>query len=167
MSMNSASDRPDADWRPGDRGPGRGPRILLVEDDEDIAGVLRLILEESGYAVVVSRSLAEGLAALALTGFDMIITDGFSSLPRDVIGNTGALLAAAGAIPVALFTAHMIEPAVARSAGFRGVIAKPFDLDVLMRQVHALLSEPTPDNGDPVPATSAVAREMEQVIGYA
>jgi CheY-like chemotaxis protein len=40
---------------------------------------------------------------------------------------------------VALFTAHAIELAQARAAGFRGLISKPFELDELLQQVRELL----------------------------
>ncbi len=74
----------------------------------------------------------------------MVITDGFSAAPAAVVTNTLDVLAAAGATPVALFTAHRLELAAAHAAGFRDLIAKPFDVEVMERQVRALLRAPAP-----------------------
>jgi DNA-binding response OmpR family regulator len=118
-------------------------RILLVEDDVSVEEMLTTILEEQGYSVVIAHSPAEAIAALAAEIFDLIITDGFSRLPGDVLANAAGLLAAAGTTPVALFTGHRIERAAATTAGLSDLIAKPFDLETFEHQVRALLSPST------------------------
>ena len=117
-------------------------RILLIEDDVAVQELMQLLLEEEGYAVVVSRTPADATALLDAVAFDLVITDGFSTVPTAVVTNTLDVLAAAGATPVALFTAHRIELEEARAAGFRDLIAKPFELDALEHQVRALLGAP-------------------------
>ncbi len=119
-------------------------RILLIEDDVAVQELMQLLLEEEGYAVIVSRTPADASALLEAVAFDLVITDGFSTAATAVVTNTLDVLAAAGATPVALFTAHRIELEEARTAGFRDLIAKPFDLDALERQVRALLHAPAP-----------------------
>ena len=115
-------------------------RILLIEDDVAVQELMQLLLEEEGYAVIVSRTPADASALLEAVAFDLVITDGFSAAATAVVTNTLDVLAAAGATPpVALFTAHRIALDEALTAGFRDVIAKPFDLDALERQVRALL----------------------------
>ncbi len=114
-------------------------RILLIEDDVAVQELMQLLLEEEGYAVIVSRTPADASALLEAVAFDLVITDGFSAAPTAVVTSTLDVLAAAGATPVALFTARRIELEETRAAGFRDLIAKPFDLDGLERQVRALL----------------------------
>ena len=48
-----------------------------------------------------------------------------------------------------LFSAHTIEVDEARAAGFRDLITKPFGIEVLERQVRALLGDwrTTPGHG--------------------
>ncbi len=115
-------------------------RILLIEDDVAVQELMQLLLEEEGYAVIVSRTPADARALLEAVAFDLVITDGFSKAPTAVVTNTLDVLAAAGATPVALFTAHRIELEEARTAGFRDLIEKPFNLDALERQVRTLLA---------------------------
>ena len=117
-------------------------RILLIEDDVAVQELMQLLLEAEGCAVIVSRTPADASALLEAVAFDLVITDGFSAAATAVVTNTLDVLAAAGATPVALFTAHRIEFDKALAAGFRDVIAKPFDLDALEGQVRTLLAAP-------------------------
>ena len=39
-----------------------GPRILVVDDEEDVLNVLRLVLSKSGYDVITASSGMDGLA---------------------------------------------------------------------------------------------------------
>ena len=128
---------------------GPSPRILLIEDDAAVQDVMQLVLEAEGYAVVVSRTRAEATALLAAVTFDLVITDGFSQVPQAVVTNTLDVLTAAGATPVALFSAHRIDVAAAHAAGFRDLLAKPFDVETLERQVRTLLGAPPPNAARP------------------
>jgi CheY-like chemotaxis protein len=114
-------------------------RILLIEDDAAVQELMQLLLEDEGYAVVVSRTPADASALLDAVAFDLVITDGFSKAPTAVVTNTLDVLTAAGATPVALFTAHRLELVEAQAAGFRDLLTKPFDLDALTHQVRTLL----------------------------
>jgi PAS domain S-box-containing protein len=59
--------------------PGRGQRVLVVEDDESVRELVILILSRSGYQVVPAPSPRE---ALTLTGRS---PDGFDALVTDVV----------------------------------------------------------------------------------
>lgn len=82
----------------------------------------------------------DAIALLTEVAFDVVITDGFSANPAAVFTTAQALREAAGATPVALFTAHKLELDAALAAGFAGLIEKPFDLERLEQSVRALLS---------------------------
>jgi two-component system, OmpR family, phosphate regulon response regulator PhoB len=116
--------------------------ILLIEDDVMIGELVVTVLEDEGYAVVVCLTPLDAMALLHRVSFDLVITDGFSREPGAVFVNTSDLLRSAGATPVALFSAHKLDLELAKAAGFRDVISKPFDLDILVRQVKVLLGDP-------------------------
>ena len=50
-------------------------RILVIEDDEMIAKMLRSVLEKAGYAVSEARNGKEGLLAQQREAADLVITD--------------------------------------------------------------------------------------------
>jgi DNA-binding NtrC family response regulator len=114
-------------------------RILLIEDDLDVEEMMATVLEEAGYALVVARLPADAEALLREVAFDLVITDSFSQTRAAILTSTTDIVAAAGTTPVALFTGHRVELEAAVAAGFRDLLAKPFDLDTLERQVRALL----------------------------
>ncbi|HRE89449.1 MAG TPA: ATP-binding protein [Myxococcota bacterium] len=60
--------------------PGRGERVLLVEDEDTLRVMARRLLEQAGYSVEVAAHGAEALALLdaagpSFDGFDLIVTD--------------------------------------------------------------------------------------------
>jgi len=114
-------------------------RILVVDDSAAILEVVAAVLEDEGYGVLAAGTQAEATALLEQVAFDLVITDGFSTEPAGALVGSADVLQAAGATPVALFSAHRIELAAAQAAGFRDLIAKPFDVATLAQQVRVLL----------------------------
>ena len=120
-------------------------RILLVEDNEDLAYGLRTNLEIEGYEV---EGVLEGPAALARarTGaFDLVILDvmipgldGFEVLKR--------LRAEGLEVPVLLLTARGEEMDRVRGlkSGADDYVTKPFSLLELLARVQALLRRGAP-----------------------
>jgi hypothetical protein len=56
-----------------------------------------------------------------------------------ILTSTHDVLQEAGVTPVVLFSAHTLELEQAQAAGFRDLITKPFEIDILLQQVHVLL----------------------------
>ena len=125
--------------RPDDVGQHR--RVLVVENDVVLRDIVVKVLEHEGYAVLAVTKPVEAVALLQYVTFDLVMTDGFSGTPGAVLVNSTDVLRAAGATPVALFTAHKLDLDAVQAAGFRDFIAKPFQLDTLWHQVKALLAE--------------------------
>jgi DNA-binding response OmpR family regulator len=121
--------------------PDSPAHILLIEDDPAISELMELVFQDEGYAVTVCASPRQAITLLDRGGFDLVVTDGFSKAPEAVAANTAAVLRRAGATPVALFTAHVIDLASAKAVGFRDLIAKPFDLSTVLQQVQVLLGQ--------------------------
>jgi DNA-binding NtrC family response regulator len=51
------------------------PRILVIDDDPGIRGLLRNVLTREGYEVRESSNGKEGLETLSKTSIDLVITD--------------------------------------------------------------------------------------------
>jgi CheY-like chemotaxis protein len=119
--------------------PDLHPHILLVEDDLVIRELVVELLEDEGYAIIASAVPVDAAALLERVSFDLVITDGFSRTASAVLLSADAVLSEAGVTPVALFSAHTVDLEQAQAAGFRDLIAKPFDIDTMLGQVRLLL----------------------------
>ncbi len=51
------------------------PRILIIDDDRDVLGMLKKMLERAAYEVTIATDGAEGLACFAEAPADLVITD--------------------------------------------------------------------------------------------
>ena len=107
--------------------------ILVVEDKESMAQMLRETLEAEGYSIVIARDGQEGIRQIKENRFDLVLTD--LKLPKkdglEVLkySKTENPLA-----PVIVMTAFgTIETAVAAMKdGAFDFITKPFDTDHLL-----------------------------------
>lgn len=115
--------------------------ILVVEDDPDIVLALTVLLEDAGYRVETSET-GDELAQLAhdRTLPDLILLDMLLS------GRDGREIAAqlkeqpaTSQIPILMLSAHPSGEQEAQRAGADGFVAKPFDVDELLRRITAHL----------------------------
>jgi DNA-binding response OmpR family regulator len=123
-------------------------RILIVEDNKDLALGLRINLEEQGYQVHVTQTIADGLARLRQAQPDLVILD--LSLPDgDGLDLMRRLRAAGDATLILVLTAKSRQDA--KVLGLRGgaddYVTKPFDLEELLARVEVLFRRirPTDD----------------------
>ena len=123
-----------------------GARVLLVDDDEDIASLVRDLLMDEGYAVDILTDVGfESVQeAVAKCEPDCVLLDGSSSSGYGESWDSAAWLASrTPAVPVLMFTAHaqVIAEATSNTSGrsqaasFTGLLSKPFELDELIRLV--------------------------------
>jgi CheY-like chemotaxis protein len=120
-------------------------RILIVEDDGDLAENFAEILEGLGHEVQVAQSAERALELVRETDFDGIITD-FRLPGKNGIELIRELRKAGVAAPVVVVSAYMDfrMQEGAEEAGALDVVAKPVDMDRLVR----LLTEFTEPGGD-------------------
>jgi DNA-binding NtrC family response regulator len=107
--------------------------ILVVEDKESMAQMLRETLESEGYSVVIARDGQEGLRQIKENRFDLVLTD--LKLPKkDGIEILNSSKTENPLAPVIVMTAFgTIETAVAAMKdGAFDFITKPFDTDHLL-----------------------------------
>jgi two-component system response regulator MprA len=124
--------------------PGRSPRVLVVEDDEEIAGVLQRSLRLEGYDV---RMSADGEAALAdARAFvpDLVVLD--LGLPKLDGMEVARRLRADDDVPILMLTARdEVEARVeGLDTGADDYLVKPFDRQELLARLRALLRRRPP-----------------------
>lgn len=120
-------------------------RVLVVEDDQPILSMVIDVLREEGYEVSGVTDGGAALAAIERDAPDLIVLD--MRLPImngwDV---AAALQRREVAIPLLVMTAAQDARLWATEVGAIGYLAKPFDVDDLIRAVgRALASEDEPD----------------------
>ena len=130
-------------------GPGAGPLVLVVEDDEGTSAALEALLGDSGYRVAATR-LGEEAVHMALDlRPDAVLLD--LVLPRSSGLETVRVLKeqdGTGAIPVVAMTGLWLgdQPDVLVSAGFDGSLRKPYTAAQLFAELERVLA-PAPGEG--------------------
>jgi two-component system response regulator MprA len=112
-------------------------RILLVEDDRDVAEYVRRDLEEEGYEVQVCHDGASGLRAAQRTAFDIIVLD--IMLPfMDGLEVTRRLRREHVGTPILLLTARDAPEEIVRGldSGADDYLTKPFSFEVLLARIR-------------------------------
>ena len=119
-----------------------GSRILVVDDDDDIRGLLRTLLERAGHEVSDASDGREGLRELFAGSPDLVILDvampgldGWATLER---------IREVSDVPVLMLTARDAE--LERVRGLKGgaddYVVKPFGRQELVARVDVLLRRP-------------------------
>jgi DNA-binding response OmpR family regulator len=115
-------------------------RILVVEDDRQMAGVLRRGLQEQGHAVDVASDGDEGLTLAISEPYDLLILD--VMLPElDGLSLCRRLRTQHRSMPVLMLTARdAVDDRVAGlDSGADDYLVKPFAFRELLARVRALL----------------------------
>jgi two-component system, OmpR family, response regulator len=132
-----------------------GPRVLIVEDDAELRGILVRGLAEEGFRAEAAGSGADLLRRAVAAPADALVVD--IGLPdtdgRDLCQ---ALRAQGVEAPVLFLTARaaLVERLSAFRAGGDDYLTKPFAFAELVARLHALVRRSRPDE----PATRAGLR---------
>lgn len=140
--------------------PTNEKRILIVDDDDAIRGLLRTVLSRRGFAVDTACNGLEALARLRNCAYAAMLLDLMMPLKNgyDVLDELKATEAERRPIVFVLTAGSSVrdlDPEVVV-----GTIKKPFDLEVLMDIVTACVTvtAPRPQLPDCPPAGSVLAR---------
>jgi DNA-binding response OmpR family regulator len=115
-------------------------RILVVEDEHKLAGVLKRGLEEHGFAVDVAHDGEEGLGLAETVGYDLIVLD--VMLPKlDGLAVCRRLRAHRRDTPVVMLTARdAIDDRVdGLDSGADDYLVKPFAFRELLARMRAVM----------------------------
>jgi DNA-binding response OmpR family regulator len=130
-------------------------RVLVVDDQEDIREMARLILTGAGYEVYTAASGREALAAVRQSQFDLMLLD--INMPELDGWATLRLMradAAHDAMPVAMFSvkSEVRDKVASLQDGAIDYITKPFGVDDLVFRVSRIFS--AADGAPAVPTAS-------------
>jgi CheY-like chemotaxis protein len=118
-------------------------RILVIDDEANLAKLMKLNLERGGeFEVTTASSGAEGLRQLQERAFDLVITD-FVMPGMDGKAVLNAVKQIKPQCPVVLFSVHHDDPAVLTPdvlARADGIISKPMNHENLYRTIHEALA---------------------------
>jgi two-component system, cell cycle sensor histidine kinase and response regulator CckA len=122
--------------------PGRTGRILLIDDEEGVRAVGKMILERAGHTVVLAHDGASGVSMFRLhkDRLDLVLLD--MNMPdlsgAQVLIEIGKI---STAVPVAIVSGYSEQTATAHFHGVNlaGFIQKPFAGSSLTDQVARLL----------------------------
>ncbi|MEN8148481.1 MAG: response regulator, partial [Planctomycetota bacterium] len=115
-------------------------RVLVVEDNVDLAEVLRRGLEEEDYAVDLSLDGEDGLWRATTVDYDVVVLD--LMLPKvDGLEILSAMRRAGRASPVLILTARDATDERVRGLdlGADDYLPKPFEWDELLARLRALI----------------------------
>lgn len=112
-------------------------RVLVVEDEDGIAELIRLLLEDEGYEVAVAHGVPEAKQLLGQHQPQVILLD--YNLPPHNAGHLVQHLEEQGirdAVAVVLMTAANHYERLAQAIGADACVGKPFDIDDLLLVVR-------------------------------
>jgi two-component system copper resistance phosphate regulon response regulator CusR len=120
--------------------PGRGMRVLVVEDEQKVANALREGLQGEHYDVVVERTGESAFFRINTELFDLILLD--LTLPgRDGLAILRAMREKSIRTPVLVLTARdsLEDRVVGLDSGADDYMVKPFAFAELLARIRALV----------------------------
>lgn len=137
------------------------PRILCVEDNQDISGYINNMLKIAGYQTVIAQNLIDGLQLAKNEHFDLILLD------HDLPDGTGLelckLIRALDTHTPILFFSNAIGPRVrqeAIAAGAQGYISKMEAFDILEQAISKLIESTDVKGFAPLSPADEVSTKM-------
>ena len=118
-------------------------RLLVVEDNEKLASLMKKLLSESGFAVDCVETADEAVSVFQLAEYDLVVLD-LSLFDKDGTEVLKSLRKAGHSTPVLVATARadVTQRVQLLNMGADDYIVKPFSLDELLARVRALLRRP-------------------------
>lgn len=116
-------------------------KIIICDDDEGILDMLEMILTESGFEIVPVRNSLQVYDTIRQQQPDLLLLDLWMPvLSGDQILRALRKSAENQHLPVIVISASREGEHIAAEAGADDFLAKPFDLDMLVRKVNQLTS---------------------------
>ena len=114
-------------------------KVLIIEDDDNIAELLRLYLEKDGFTVVIAENGAVGVAEFERFGPDLVLLD----IMMPVLDGWSVCreIRAVSNVPIIMLTAKSdtIDKVSGLEMGADDYIVKPFEIGELIARIHAVM----------------------------
>ena len=138
-----------------------GPRVLVVDDEQQILRALRTSLGGAGYQVETAETAEGALAAAAMRPPEAVILD--LVLPDGSGVEVARELRKWSSAPVIVLSAvgEEREKVAALDAGADDYVTKPVGIDELLARLRAVLRRTTPDS-EPVIEIGGLAVDLEK-----
>ena len=124
-----------------DRVPGVANRILLIEDDPDVARLIRMLAEDEHWHVDVARNADEARRAWRAARPDLMVIDLHLPGEADGVDVFQQARSELRAVPSVLLSAAAEAPQTARALEIE-LIRKPFELEDVVSTFRRYLGEP-------------------------
>jgi len=114
-------------------------KVRIVEDDDNIAELLRLYLEKDGFTVAIAENGALGVAEFERFVPDIVLLD----IMMPVLDGWGVCreIRAVSNVPIIMLTAKSdtIDKVTGLEMGADDYIVKPFEVGELIARIHAVM----------------------------
>ena len=114
-------------------------KVLVVEDDGNIAELLRLYLEKDGFSVTIASDGGKGVSEFERVSPDLVLLD----LMLPVIDGWGVCreIRTSSKVPIIMLTAkgETFDKVNGLEMGADDYVTKPFDIKELLARIHAVL----------------------------
>jgi two-component system OmpR family response regulator len=137
-------------------------RILIVDDDREIARLLTELLERYDYRVEVAHDAAGARRALAAAPVDLLILD--VKMPGETGIDLCRQVRATSRIPIIMLTAvsHLVDRVVSLEVGADDYVTKPFEGREIVARIRALLRR----TGGNLPADATPQQRLIALRGW-
>ena len=118
-------------------------RLLIIEDETDLAGLIRVALIKAGFVADLAPGLAGAEDHLAVAPYDAVVLD-LSLIDGDGLTLLRQLRRAGNNVPVLILTARDApqERVTGLDEGADDYLVKPFHMAELISRIRALLRRP-------------------------
>ncbi|MBP6343628.1 MAG: response regulator [Candidatus Omnitrophica bacterium] len=122
-------------------------KILVIDDEIDLQQLIKMTLKYKGYDVLTANNGLEGLAALETLRPDLIILD--MNMPK--MGGVEFYQRICNKLgqpqyPVLVLTARANMEQLFREFNIDGFMAKPFEIDDLLKEVEMIIAKRSAEN---------------------
>jgi CheY-like chemotaxis protein len=123
----------------------RPGRILVIDDEPDVAAVVKDVLATAGHEVDTAISGTDGLKMIELTAYDIVFTDlGMPDMSGWEVAEKINDQRPGLAVVLVTGWGTSLDEAEAARRGVSTIVQKPFEIDELLKVAHGLLSKSLP-----------------------
>ena len=140
------------------------PRILLVDDSEDIRTALTMVLEQNGFDVVSAANVPEALSHIANETFDVLLSDLHMPQPGDGLTVVSAMRHSHPEAVTLIFSAfpEMNRATAAILLQADEILVKPLAADLLVNTIRERLVAGAKPEPSPVEDVASILKHETQ-----